>query len=59
MALPFIGRNSWLIPGARRHGRTDEVTPLVSEIVHAAVEREAVIPDEQCVLLPLHSAVVV
>src|SRR5690348_13013039 len=39
--------------------RSDQMTPLMLEVVDAAVEQETVVPDEQRVLLPFHAAMVV
>src|SRR5688572_18172133 len=40
------------------YGRADQVAALIFEVVHAAMEQEAIVPDDQCVLPPLDPAMI-
>ena len=40
-------------------GRANEVPTLIFEIVNASMQQKAVVPNNECVLFPLHPAMVV
>src|SRR5687767_5948381 len=63
-SLTFITHQSalevgWTERAFALHGGADQVSALMLEIMDATMKREAIVPNEQCVLLPFDAAVIV
>ena len=53
-----VGTSSFSDRSLTHHGRANQMTPLVAEVVDPAMQEEAVVPDDERVPLPPYPAVI-